>query len=69
MSVGAGVLAAYSCCGGDIMPKELYLKPEITSEVLEPGALLATGSGTNGGGGDEQAWLDAGAWIGACCDT
>ena len=32
------------------MQKELYVKPEITSEILEPGALGSTGSG---GGGDK----------------
>ena len=33
------------------MQKEHYLKPEVTSEVLEPGALGDPGSGGGGGGG------------------
>lgn len=65
MPVGADALAAYSGCGGDTVPKEAYLKPEITSEVLEPGALLAQGSPD---GGDDPVWLEAGAWVWACCE-
>jgi hypothetical protein len=33
------------------MQKEPYLKPEIKSEVLEPGTLLAKPSGNGGCGG------------------
>lgn len=33
------------------MTKETYLKPEITSETLEPGTLLVAGSPVDGNGG------------------
>ena len=36
------------------MLKELYVKPEIKSEMLEPGALAGGGSG---GGGDADGFL------------
>ena len=56
-----------------MMTKEIYLKPEITSEVLEPSTLLVAGSpdgcgggGDDGGGGDvvPYGW---GLW-GGCCN-
>ena len=49
--VGTGALAAKSGCGGDTMPKEKYVKPEVTTEVLEPDALLCAGTPADGGGG------------------
>jgi hypothetical protein len=48
MPTGRYALAAYYDCRGDKMTKELYLKPEIKSETLEPDTLLATGSGDGG---------------------
>jgi hypothetical protein len=45
----AGVLAADSGYGGNNIQKKPYVKPEIKSEVLEPGAL-----GTALSGGDDD---------------
>jgi hypothetical protein len=49
------------------MRKEEYVKPEVKSEILEPGALAQAGSG----GGDTNPWIE---WwnqpsSGACCET
>ena len=55
------------------MRKEPYLKPEVTSEVLEPGALGCTGSG-GGGGGDGGGGGGSGPvqimrpFFGLCCN-
>ncbi len=43
------------------MPKEIYVKPEVKSEILEPEALCGNGSGggefiTQGGGGFWDSW-------------
>lgn len=43
------VTAAESSYGGDTMPKERYVKPEIRSEELEPGALACVLSGVDDG--------------------
>ena len=53
------------------MLKEPYLKPEIKSEVLEPGALATVGSppgggDDNGGGGGPVDILMP--FFGLCCD-
>lgn len=50
-----------------MMSKELYLKPEITSETLEPGALFASGSPAGGDG--DPVWLSADIPILSCCDN
>lgn len=54
------------------MRKEPYLKPEVTSEVLEPGALGSCGSpggdggGAGGGGGGPVQILRP--FFGLCCN-
>jgi hypothetical protein len=50
------------------MPKELYVKPEVKSETLEPEALCAGGSDTQY---QNKIWIK---WLrnpsaGVCCDT
>lgn len=45
------------------MPREPYLKPEIKSEVLEPGTLGARGSGF----GDPAGPLTTGTGTPNCC--
>ena len=51
------------------MTKESYVKPDVSSEVLEPGALAQSGSGNGGGGGGSSPWLEAvNPSFGVCCD-
>ncbi len=47
------------------MTRETYVKPEVRSEVLEPGALAQAGSGS-----DSFGWLQffANPSSGYCCD-
>lgn len=53
------------------MPKEPYVKPQIRSESLEPGALGAPGSdGVGGGGGNKfmLSFFPKPCW-GVCCSS
>ncbi len=52
------------------MTKETYVKPEVRSEILEPGALAHAGSGGTGSGSDSFGWLQffANPSCGYCCD-
>jgi hypothetical protein len=47
------------------MPKELYVKPEVKSEILEPGALCSSGS-PNG----NRDWIQGNnkASVSVCCE-
>lgn len=49
------------------MLKERYTKPEVTSEVLEPGALGTNGSGAGGGGGGSFPVQILIPSFGVCC--
>ena len=51
--------------------KEIYVKPEIATEVLKPGALAAAGSDATGGDGGDGDWAILQIWNplgGICCD-
>ncbi len=50
------------------MLRETYLKPEIKSEVLKPGALATDGSGVTGGGSEPGPIQVLFPLFGICCN-
>jgi hypothetical protein len=48
--------------GGDVMVKELYIKPEVKKETMEAKVLTATHGSPNGGNGGENPGGGLGGW-------
>jgi len=48
--------------GGDVMVKELYIKPEVKKETLEAKVLTATHGSPNGGNEGENPGGGFGGW-------